>query len=183
MEDHIKAYFFDWGGTLAYTTGEGGILKFLTDDESSSLLVKKFDDVEMDENRRIEVHERLVNKTHTLYPDSEETISRLKRERYKLAIVSNMDGITAKRVRGLFPDFLNYFDVVTFSAEVGMMKPDTEIFRDTFIKLNSFGLYILLRSIMVVGDKEDKDIIPAKKLGMRARLIDRSKQTLMDVLK
>jgi len=99
-----------------------------------------------------------------------------------------MYGITANRIRELFPDFLNMFDVVTLSAEIGLKKPNPEIFLRTlqmlngYCKLNGNHQDILPEEVMMVGDKQDKDVDPAIALGMQAKLIDRNTQNLNDVL-
>ena len=47
---------------------------------------------------------------------------------------------------------------------------------------NNNGSDIKLGEVIMIGDKEDKDIEPALKLGMQARIIDRKFQKLEDVI-
>ena len=178
----IKAYFFDWIGTLGNVKNSFNIIRpFLTKKQHVSLLTRNFEDADIPEEHRQEIYDLLMNENHYLYEDTEKLIYELKQD-YKLAIVSNMYGISGERIRGLFPDFLSQFDFVTFSAEAGLKKPDPKIFYHTLDRLN--GQYKAMESneVMMIGDKLDKDVEPPLRLGMQARLIDRSKQNLGDVI-
>jgi len=179
----VKAYFFDWMGTLGDTTERMAIRETIGREIHLELLTKKFKDVKIPEEHKNAIYSRLINSRHWLYPDSERIISNLK-EGYKLAIISNMYEITAGRIRKSFPDFLEMFDVVTLSAEVGLRKPDPKIFLYTLNILNLInGVEICPEEVMVIGDSQDKDVDAPKSIGMQARLIDRNTQTLNEVLK
>lgn len=118
----------------------------------------------------------------SLYPDSEEMISKL-RPNYKLAIISNMYDITLQRIRELYPEFLSNFDVLSFSAELGLMKPDPKMFIHTLNKLNdTCDSSISLQEVVMVGDSIKDDITTAHNLGMWTRLIDRTKENLEAIL-
>ena len=55
-----------------------------------------------------------------------------------------------------------YFDVIAASAELGFSKPDKEIFEKAF----ELAGCTAEKSVMV-GDRLDNDIIPAKAIGMK----------------
>ena len=55
-----------------------------------------------------------------------------------------------------------YFDVIAASAEIGCAKPDKEIFEKAF----ELARCTAEESVMV-GDRLDNDIIPAKAIGMK----------------
>ena len=57
---------------------------------------------------------------------------------------------------------LDYFDKVVASAEVGVSKPDKAIFEIAFMVANCKP-----EESMMVGDRLDNDIIPAKSVGMK----------------
>jgi putative hydrolase of the HAD superfamily len=80
---------------------------------------------------------------------------------YELAIVSNFYG----NLRSVLRDFglIRYFPHIIDSAEVGVRKPDPEIFR---IALNEMKLPA--EEVTVVGDSYRKDIEPALSLGCKA---------------
>jgi len=180
----IKAYFFDWAGTLGKIVEDSKISDLLTKEEYYSMMTGEFERVDFsDDKKRKIVYFNLINARHSLFNDTERVINKL-RPNYKIAVVSNMYDITAKQIRSLFSDFLRRFDVVTLSAEVGTEKPSPDIFIHTLHKLNKFyNSNIFLSEVMMIGDKQDKDIEPALNLGMQARLIDRNNQNLIDIIK
>ena len=164
----IKAYFFDWAGTLGKIVEDSKISDLLTKEEYYSMMTGEFERVDFsDDKKRKIVYFNLINARHSLFNDTERVINKL-RPNYKIAVVSNMYDITAKQIRSLFSDFLRRFDVVTLSLH----------------KLNKFyNSNIFLSEVMMIGDKQDKDIEPALNLGMQARLIDRNNQNLIDIIK
>ena len=179
----IKAYFFDWMGTLGEASGGFDIKEKFGRDYHRELLVKKLEDVDALEKDKIETASMLRDSTLWLYPESQKLISELK-PNYKLAIISNIYGITEQKIRETFPSLLSNFDVITFSSEVGLRKPDPRIFTYTLNKLNMiYNENIQPNEVVMVGDKKDKDIDPPIELGMNAILINRDNgSTLEDVL-
>ena len=177
-----KAYFFDWMSTLGGVDNEKSIRNIITQEEHEALLTNRFNDINLNEGRSKEVNLKLSGAKLHLYQDSEKIIKSLKRK-YSLAIISNIYEITSQRIKKLFPDFLEKFDFITWSCEVGMRKPNQEIFKYTLEKLNEYkGLNIFPHEVIMVGDSSDKDIVPAVQLGMQTRLIDRNKQNLNDII-
>lgn len=178
----VKAYFFDWGRTLGTSTYRN-IVRDLAGEEVHNLMMVG-DEGPLPQEHREKVFSELSNSEHRLYEDSECFIMDLKSKGYYLGIVSNMFKISADRIRKLFPEFLDMFDVTTFSSEVRMRKPGQGIFLYTLNKLNEkYDVVIKPREIVMIGDKMDKDMRPALALRMQARLIDRDNQNLSDMLK
>ncbi len=62
------------------------------------------------------------------YPDAESTLAKLRKKGYKLAVVSNTPYGWAKRRYLVKSGLIKYFDVLTFSDEVGVRKPSVELF-------------------------------------------------------
>ncbi len=93
-----------------------------------------------------------------LYPDVEEILKNLS-QKFKLGIIANQVVGTQKRIDNW--GIGKYFDVVVASAEVGCEKPDLKIFNMALkqVKCNP-------SEAVMIGDRLDNDIIPAKKLGM-----------------
>lgn len=95
----------------------------------------------------------------TVYGDSKETLSRLK-PKYNLGIIANQPADLAGRLKAF--GLLEYFDAVFGSDDVELEKPDTE-----------FYLYALRETgckpqqAVMVGDRLDNDIVPAKRAGMK----------------
>lgn len=100
------------------------------------------------------------------YQEVAETLKKLKKK-YQLILVSNTDCFAVQKVMEKF-DLEQYFDKTFFSFEVGLIKTDKQFF--THI-LNECNLQI--DDCVMVGDSIQSDIVPAKRLEMKAILIDR----------
>ncbi len=94
-----------------------------------------------------------------LYPDTEKCLRALG-EKYRLGIIANQIPGAEKRLEGM--GIRRYFDLVVSSAEEGVAKPDPRIFR---IALDRAGC--APEQAVMIGDRVDNDIIPAKQLGMK----------------
>ena len=81
------------------------------------------------------------------------------KSRCKLGVIANQSLGTEDRLKAY--GIHQYFDVIVSSAEVGVEKPDPEIFR---IALEKAGC--LPQEAYMVGDRLDNDIEPAASLGM-----------------
>ena len=94
------------------------------------------------------------------FPDAQRTLETLRRKGYKLGIIANQNPGLEKRLEnwGLRP----YFEVIAASAEIGYAKPDKGIFKRAF-KLAG----CTAQESVMVGDRLDNDIIPAKSVGMK----------------
>ena len=79
---------------------------------------------------------------------------------YKLGIIANQNFGVSERLESW--ELSQYFDVIASSAEIGYAKPDKEIFEKAF----ELAECTAEESVMV-GDRLDNDIIPAKALGMK----------------
>ena len=94
------------------------------------------------------------------FEDALDTLESLKEQGYKLGIIANQSAGTAQRLENW--GLLKYFDVVAASAELGVSKPNRLIFEKA-IELAGCQL----NNTVMVGDRLDNDIIPAKALGMK----------------
>lgn len=92
------------------------------------------------------------------YEDAEECLRTLSRK-YKIGVIANQSPGTAGRLEEY--GLLRYIDLVTASAEEGVSKPNPRIFQ---IALEKSGC-MPARAVMI-GDRVDNDIIPAKAMGM-----------------
>ena len=93
-----------------------------------------------------------------LYSDAEECLKKLS-GKYKIGVIANQSPGTANRLENF--GILKYIDLVIASAEEGIAKPDKRIFEIALSRANCEPN----QSIMI-GDRIDNDIVPAKKLGM-----------------
>ena len=94
------------------------------------------------------------------FEDAAETLEALKKRGYHLGIIANQVQGTAQRLDDW--GLLKYCDVVAASAELGVAKPDPLIFEKA---LELAGCQPC--DSVMVGDRLDNDIRPAKNLGMR----------------
>lgn len=94
-----------------------------------------------------------------LYKDTETCLKTLSQE-YKIGIIANQDFGTEKRLKNF--GIMQYIDIIIASAEEGVAKPDIRIFE---IALKRAGCKP--EQSVMVGDRIDNDIVPAKKVGMR----------------
>ena len=81
-------------------------------------------------------------------------------EKYKLGIIANQVAGTKKRIDNW--GIGKYFDVVVASAEAGCAKPDLKIFNMALEEADCNP-----DEAVMIGDRIDNDILPAKKLEMK----------------
>lgn len=94
-----------------------------------------------------------------LYPDAE-NILKILAPNYKLGIIANQVSGTQERINNW--GIGKYFDVVVASAEAGCAKPDWKIFNIALEQANCSP-----ENAVMIGDRLDNDVVPAKKLGMK----------------
>ncbi len=99
------------------------------------------------------------------YPDAESALTRIGR-RYKVGIISNQTPGTAGRL--IKYRISEYFDAVFASDEVGLHKPAVEFYEYALKETKCPPSRALM-----VGDRLDNDIRPAKLTGMRTARIMR----------
>ena len=167
----IKWIFFDIGSTLVDET-EAYDRRVREMIAGTSISYKEFDDVRialakqgLDGNSAAIKHFGLTktpwhSEDEVPYSDAKNTLAALRDKGYKLGVIANQKVGIAERLEtwGL----RKYFDIITASAEIGYAKPDKEIFEKAF----ELAGCTAEESIMV-GDRLDNDIIPAKSLGMK----------------
>jgi putative hydrolase of the HAD superfamily len=94
------------------------------------------------------------------YIDSFRTLEYLKNQGYLLGVIANQVIGTSQRLAAW--GLLDFFKVIVVSSEVGVSKPNKLIFEKAYELARCFPS----ESVMV-GDRLDNDIKPAKSLGMR----------------
>ena len=167
----IKWIFFDVGSTLideteAYDHRVRDIIA------GTNISFEEFDDVRialakqgLDGNSAAIKHLGLSktpwhSEDEVPYPDAHNTLAALRNKGYRLGIIANQKLGTVERLESW--GLRQYFDVIAASAELGYAKPDKKIFEKAF----ELAGCIAEESVMV-GDRLDNDIIPAKAIGMK----------------
>lgn len=95
-----------------------------------------------------------------LYPEAEEILRYLHEKDYYIGVIANQSLGTEMRLEAW--GIRKYFDSVTASAEEGVAKPNPEMFLRALKKSGG-----LAESSVMIGDRLDNDIAPAKSLGMK----------------
>ena len=94
------------------------------------------------------------------YPEAEAVLAALQERGYRIGVIANQSAGTAERLAAW--GLMQHIDLVIASAEEGVAKPDPAIFR---IALERAGC--APEEAVMIGDRLDNDIAPAKAVGMR----------------
>lgn len=94
-----------------------------------------------------------------LYSDTKWVLE-IMSKKYKLGVIANQSLGTKERLDNW--GIGKYFDVVVASAEAGCAKPDLKLFN---LALEQAGCKP--NEAVMIGDRLDNDIVPAKQLGMK----------------
>lgn len=95
-----------------------------------------------------------------LYPEAEEILRYLHEKGYHIGVIANQSLGTEKRLEAW--GIRKYLDYVIASAEEGVSKPDPEIFLRALKRTGGSA-----ENSVMIGDRLDNDIAPAKALGMK----------------
>ena len=167
----VKWFFFDIGSTLideaeAYDHRAREMIA------GTNITFQEFDDMRIalarqgfDGNSAAVKHFGLTktpwhSEDEAPYSDAQSTLKALRSKGYNLGIIANQKLGTAERLENW--GLRQYFDVIAASAELGCAKPDKEIFE----KALELAGCAAQESVMI-GDRLDNDIIPAKAVGMK----------------
>ena len=168
---NIKWIFFDVGSTLVDET-EAYNHRAREMISGTGITFKEFDDIRialaklgLDGNSAAIKYFGLTktpwhSEDELPYSDIQSTLAALIDKGYKLGIIANQKLGTKERLDSW--GLRQYFDVIATSAEIGYAKPDKEIFEKAFELAKCTAT-----ESMMVGDRLDNDIIPAKSLGMK----------------
>jgi putative hydrolase of the HAD superfamily len=98
------------------------------------------------------------------YPEAEAVLRTLKERGYRLGIIASQPlGSEQRLARFGLRDF---FDVICASAEEGLDKPDPALYRRALTRAECAP-----EDAVMIGDRTDNDVAPAKSLGMQTVLI------------
>jgi len=192
----IKAIIFDLWGTLFYDDIKGkhpfkifaerigqdfedyGYLKIF----EKHLMQEKHYNLEIPirlilKELGIQANDKLISKLIGLlkkkgvspkpYPETMETLKELKRQNYKLGLVTNTFYHSYKRLNDKFK-IDSLFDVILKSYETGILKPDPKVFKLMLKKLK-----VKKTEALMVGDSLEDDVKAAEKFGIKGILVDR----------
>lgn len=110
-----------------------------------------------------------------LYDDVRATLTKLK-EKYKIAILTNGNKVSQRRKLQTI-DIYDLLDYSLVSDEIGIRKPNKEIFEYTAKQLG-----LNTNECVYVGDNYNVDVIGSRNAGMLPVFISRNGQTYEDVI-
>lgn len=93
-----------------------------------------------------------------LYDDAMQCLEILSKQ-YKIGIIANQSAGTKERLKQ--HGILKYINLIIASAEEGVAKPDRRIFEIALERSNCEPA-----NAIMIGDRIDNDIVPAKQMGM-----------------
>jgi phosphoserine phosphatase len=100
-------------------------------------------------------------------PQAEATLDDLGRD-HRLALVTNgAPGVQREKLAGT--TLAAHFAAIVISAEVGVGKPDPRIFRAALEAID-----VAITDAVMVGDSLDRDIVGARRAGLRSVWLDRA---------
>jgi len=108
------------------------------------------------------------------YPEVKKTLIKLRKEGYKLALLSNTESLMSKYIEDKLK-LKSLFDLVVLSYETGAIKPDKKAFEFVLKKMK-----VKPNEALMVGDSLRSDIIGSRNVGMNNCLINRLGYVLDD---
>lgn len=94
-----------------------------------------------------------------VYPQAADCLAAL-HGKYKIGIIANQNPGTAARIERY--GLSRYLDLIIASAEEGLEKPDPRIFELALKRADCLPGHAVM-----IGDRLDNDILPAKRLGLK----------------
>ena len=94
-----------------------------------------------------------------VHPQAAECLSAL-HKKYKIGVIANQSPGTADRMKQY--GLSQYLDLIIASAEEGVEKPDLKIFELALKRADC-----LPENAVMIGDRLDNDIMPAKRMGLK----------------
>lgn len=111
----------------------------------------------------MEIRNKAENETK-LFPHTISMLQKLKSQGLKTGLISNSSVFAVEQIKTK-TNLLNYIDYPLFSFDVGVIKPDSKF----FVEMLRISKCKPEETIMI-GDKVNDDVIPAKNIGMNAIL-------------
>ncbi len=147
--------------------------------EVTSLTLKK---LEIDNNalslKLAEIYsDSLLSMDLRLQTGASQTLKWLKENHFKIGLLSNTEHGTIENILLEKFNIRQYFDSITFSCDLGIRKPEVEIFKHA---LDS--LLMQPDEAMHIGDTPEADILGAKQSGIKAIYLNAKNRPYPDEL-
>ncbi len=112
------------------------------------------------------IKEFIAPKYYKKFPETDEVLKSLQKEDLKVILVTNSPPSSKKAFYNM--NLTSLFDRTVFSCDVGVLKPNKEIFQ---VALKGFDLNT--NEALMIGDSLEKDVQGAINSGLNGLLIDR----------
>lgn len=154
----MKRHFIDWH----------------TSDKSQEAFIKDLNKEININDHELPIIKKIIDPKHyEKFPETDEVLRLLKDSGLKIILATNAPPASKKAFDNLgLPD---YFDKTVFSCDIGILKPDKQIFT---YAISGFG--IDPGEALMVGDSLEKDVKGAISAGLDGILIDRKGLTEYD---
>lgn len=190
----ITTVVFDLFSTLVHVEGKKTYLKLFTElgltpeqmhTARRTCMMENFDSLGDLANRLVPgstIDVRKYNKevlaeidSAQLYPETKDVLVKLRREGYRIGMISNL----ATPYKNVFFDFYLHkkIDSYVFSCDVGMYKPDPQIYLHL---LREMG--VRPEQTLMTGDKEHSDVLGPRGVGMNTMHLDRTGEASHSIL-
>ena len=107
------------------------------------------------------------------FPETLAVLQTLRERGLRVALISNLASPYKRAVVRL--NLESYFDTILYSCDLGIAKPDPEIYRDALSKLNATA-----DSTLMVGDSRRSDVDGPMAVGIHGFLIDHNGESSGD---
>ena len=91
-----------------------------------------------------------------------EVLEAMRKDGYRTAMIANANSADARNIIATC-GLEDYFDVIVISEEVGIEKPDKQVFK---VALDKLG--VEAENAVMVGNRIDADIVGANRIGMKS---------------
>ncbi len=170
-----KEFFNLWlnAGKINFQQFLKGEISFEEKITSQILEVFKHSSSEIDRHKANMIFNKflpLYEENLQLYEDVIPCLEDLKKEGYRLGIISNGHSEDQRKKLNKF-GIKDYFSTIVISGDIGFAKPNPKIFLESIKILN-----VDPQDVIYIGDMIEMDIIAANKVGMKAIWINRAKR-------
>ncbi|MGM9977529.1 MAG: HAD family hydrolase [Clostridium sp.] len=170
MINNIEWIFFDIGSTLIdeskayeHRIKDAILGSQITYDRFYNTMIRFYKQNKKGDLEAIKLYNLKLPAWHSedeiLYPRTIDCL-KLLNQKYKIGIIANQPFGTKSRLKTF--GILQYIDLIISSAEEGVAKPDLKIFE---MALKRSGCKA--ENTIMIGDRLDNDIKPAKSIGMK----------------
>ena len=185
--ENVKWIFFDIGSTII-DESECYRLRYQEAVAGTTISLRDFENKVVELSKQNMKGDREASKYYGIklppwhqeaekpYSNAKAVLKQMYAKGYRLGVIANQSAGIKDRLSNW--GLLAYFDIILASAEEGISKPDIEIFHRALIAAKCVP-----SEAVMIGDRLDNDIFPAKKVGMKTVWIKQGLGGLVEVVR